>query len=180
MLAFTNNTVSSPVVQVVNLDGSGLRRLTAESTSSGSPSWSPDGARLAYAAHVPAGEDSDIWIMNASGTGKKALTDLPGNEGFPAWSPDGQQTAFLAGAPTQVTQIYILDVRNGTVKEVTGDQAYKSDLSWSPDGRRILYSAGRGNDVFLIDAEGGEPQKVVSGPADDVSPAWNPAAASSK
>jgi Tol biopolymer transport system component len=179
-LAYANNTMTS-VVEVVNVDGSGRQRLTDESASSGFPSWSPDGTQIAYASHVPAVEDSDIWIMDASGTGKKALTNLPGNESSPVWSPDGRHIAFTGGPRSGLTQIYLLNVEDGTVRAVTKDPVGKSNLSWSPDGRQILYSASRENsNLYVVTVEGQSQQKVVTGPADDEFPSWNPVAASSK
>jgi Tol biopolymer transport system component len=61
-----------------------------------SPSWSPDGRSIAFAAIVepadarqgkPAGQQ-DIWIMNADGTGRRRLTDGAGSNLTPCWAAD--------------------------------------------------------------------------------------------
>ena len=64
-----------------------------------SPSWSPDGRRLAFATVVepaktgekgkPRGQQ-DVWIVNADGSGRHRLTDGNGSNLSPWWSPDGR------------------------------------------------------------------------------------------
>ena len=70
-----------------------LRRLTqpgpnptrrANTDTGRSPTWSPDGTRIAYS-------NDGIWVMNADGTDPRQLTDT----GFsPTWSPDGTRIAY--------------------------------------------------------------------------------------
>jgi Tol biopolymer transport system component len=47
-------------------------------------------------------------------------------------------------------------------------------FSWSPDGRRIAFDSTReGNqDVWVVDLEGGEPERLTRHEADDAQPAW--------
>ena len=54
--------------------------------------------------------------------------------------------------------------------------------AWSPDGRQIAFtralpepgSDGSMGDIYVIDAEGGEPRAVTSDPGLDCCPAWQP------
>src|SRR6266487_5630689 len=75
---------------VINVDGSGLQRLT---TASGEyPTWSPDGTRIAFATARDG--NYEIYVMNADGTGQTRLTNNPAYDMSPSWSPDGTHIAF--------------------------------------------------------------------------------------
>ncbi|MGN6506672.1 MAG: TolB family protein [Tepidisphaeraceae bacterium] len=64
-----------------------------------SPSWSPDGSKLAFAtivspnavdAHGKSTGQQDIWTINADGTGRHRLTDGRGINTSPFWAKDGR------------------------------------------------------------------------------------------
>lgn len=71
-------------IYTVNLDGSGLQRLTANGGGNGWPNWSPDGTKIAWV------HKGQVWIMNANGSGKKEFATGTS----PSWSPDGKTIAF--------------------------------------------------------------------------------------
>lgn len=97
---------------VVNVDGSGLRRLTRFSVGAGGAGdadWSPDGTRLVFETNgaFETGGFSDIYVINADGSGLKNLTRnrtffnqqtfRVQNSNDPVWSPDGTKILFLDG-----------------------------------------------------------------------------------
>jgi TolB protein len=85
-------------VDVVNRDGTGLRRLTDWPGEDGWPAWSPDGRRIAFcSSHGSEGAGHFLlYVMDSDGARKRLLT--PRMTGaFPVWSPDGQAILFTGG-----------------------------------------------------------------------------------
>lgn len=80
-------------IRTIDPDGSDATVLTTGGSDS-SPSWSPDGARIAY-VHGDAAGGRDLWVMQADGSAPMQVT-IDGNvaEGSPTWSPDGSQLAY--------------------------------------------------------------------------------------
>jgi dipeptidyl aminopeptidase/acylaminoacyl peptidase len=79
-----------------------LDRLTSSKWDEASPSWSPDGARLAFASNHVDDPDrepsSQIYVADAKpGTAEKAITPMTvrAARGKPEWSPDGKWLTFL-------------------------------------------------------------------------------------
>ena len=74
-------------------DGSDPVRLTRLEGADSNPSWSPDGARIAFDS-VRQGR-GDIFVMNPDGQGLRNLTRHPSDDIGPQWSPDGSTIAYL-------------------------------------------------------------------------------------
>jgi eukaryotic-like serine/threonine-protein kinase len=80
-IAFMSSRDGNWNVYRVNLDGSGLVRLTDNSANDGLPAWSPDGSSIAFLSDRDGGWA--VWVMNADGTNQRRLFSVPG-------SPDGK------------------------------------------------------------------------------------------
>jgi TolB protein len=178
---------------LVALDGTGARQLTRSAANDVGPSWSPDGASLAYAACA---KRCRIAVARADGSAHRLLT-RNGDSARPKWSPAGGWIAFLR-APRSIDEGYakLFLVRpDGTglrqEQPARGWEAYYGEtqgFDWSPDGRRLVYAAdaeygaiaSEGDKLLLVaNGAGRDPQPLIrSGPgryasADDF-PAWSP------
>ena len=153
-------------------------------TSAESPTWSPDGNQLAYAA-APSG-DFQIWRADANGALASRITSFPGGNVQPTYNPKtGAQIGFISGR-TGLPQLYIMNTDGSSVQRLT-DGGYASSPSWSPSGQFITFAWQRkyglgapgGRDIYVIqvapNADGS--YKIVQlthdgGPCD--SPSWSP------
>ena len=143
------------------LDGSGERILTNLDGEVSSPSWSPDGSRIAFVSRRM------VHTMSQDGSDMRPIADLS-DQTFPAsdqaiptidthgvydgltlaWSPDGRRIAFVGGSfdedlwyigdvdPLRVA-MYTTEVGSSAsrkIAEVAGMPA------WSPDGARMAFA----------------------------------------
>jgi Tol biopolymer transport system component len=76
------------------------------------PSWSPDGARLAFERR------GGVYVASADGRGPQRLTRRVA--GQPVWSPDGSRIAFVSNFTNpEVARIYTIGVDGRGLRMVT-------------------------------------------------------------
>jgi Tol biopolymer transport system component len=124
---------------VVNIDGTGLKRLTPWSLDAGNPDWSPDGREILFNPYWDPhpGKFSNIFSMRPDGSHRTQLTHArPGVQSFaPAWSPDGAKIVFVRFTPIgkQNGRLDLFTMsRDGTrVRRVTNmPRAFPTNPDW--------------------------------------------------
>jgi TolB protein len=95
--------------------------------------------------------------MTVDGSQSKRLTP-PGWDGRMSdfdWSPDGKHIVFSSGYPISSSEVYIIDIENESMTNLTNNQVYDSGPKWSPDGRHIAFISDRQGDmqVYVIDVQ---------------------------
>jgi TolB protein len=153
-----------------------LERLTVGRFSDNlSPTFSPDGRRIAFVSTRAGGQQ--IYVMSADGTGQELFAPfdygVTGNSNAPEWSPDGMQVAFhrdVMGSP----QIFLMDVRSRVVRQLTS-YGRNEDPTWAPDGRHLAFISSRTGrrQVWVIDVESGRVRQLTT-IGDARLPAWSP------
>jgi len=78
-VAFMSSRDGNWEVYAVNMDGTGLKRLTNNNANDGLPTWSPDGKSIAFVSNRSGAWA--IWAMNANGDNQRKLFDLGGGYG---------------------------------------------------------------------------------------------------
>src|SRR6266581_225302 len=167
-IAFSSNGA----IYLMNVPGGVPAQLTM-GMSDFSPSWSPDGRKIAFACLQA------ICVVNTDGTGLVTLPNgLLASDFDPAWSPDGSKIAFsvsiIGGG---AAQIFVMNPDGTGVARVTSDMADDFDPAWSPDGAKIAFTSDQsGNDqIFVMNAAGGGmPVRLTATSARETTPAWSP------
>jgi Tol biopolymer transport system component/DNA-binding winged helix-turn-helix (wHTH) protein len=183
----------SGVVWVVSPDGSGLVQLTDGSFRSYDPVYSPDGKSVFFGAAVRAGEDVQVFglsrvrvsprtsapiakpeqLMNSSGTHIKSL----------AFSADGKKLIYAALALRSSLQVLRLSKSMepaGEPAPLTSTFGCRTTLpSFSPDGSHIAFASclgktGEGPQIWLIAADGKDPQQLTFQPELATYSTWYP------
>jgi Tol biopolymer transport system component len=158
-----------PDIYVIDLDGSGRTRLT-QGLGAGSPRWSPDGSKIAYA------NEAGIGVMNADGGGHVQLTNSA-EDGAVAWSPDGTKLVFESGRDNPYGEIYTMNADGSGVRRLTTNGVPDASPAWSPDGALIAFvRLGEVNyNIFTMNPDGEQVTSLTEGGADHYfTPAWSP------
>jgi hypothetical protein len=119
-------------VFVMRPDGSDVRQLTVGAPVAASPSFTPDGARIAFIRH--AGDDIGLFVVGIDGTGARRVD--AGYDWAPAWSPDGSKIVFNSNRdhPSTATQaLYTIDRDGGALTKIF-DSLSAGGADWAPAG----------------------------------------------
>jgi dipeptidyl aminopeptidase/acylaminoacyl peptidase len=124
-------------------EGMPTGRFPEEGSSAwdGSPSFSPDGSRIAFMGRVH--NRWEIFVMNAEGSGRARLTqaapdlDQPPNNVAPTWSPDGKNIAFLSNRDG-VWRIYVMNADGTGQRPMFGDQLDRLGIRYEWASERVI------------------------------------------
>ena len=106
-----------------------------------SPSWSPDGTRLAYVSVVKG--FAELFVRNIFTKNVQRVAAFQGLNNAPAWSPDGRRLALTLSKDGNA-EIYVMDLATQKIQRITNTYAIDTEATWMPDGASLLFTSDRG------------------------------------
>jgi Tol biopolymer transport system component len=168
-IVFASNRTSDNDLFIMNVDGTGLRRVTSDIAYL--PSYSQEADMLAYTTQRPLPGNSrrvNVNIVRPDGSGGSNLGGFENDDWDPAFSPDGRRVAFVTSRDGN-REIYVLDLDSRQVTRLTNDQAGDYSPAWSPDGKQIVFASERDMpegcncpEIYVMNAAGGSDLKRLT------------------
>lgn len=111
-----------------------------------SPSWSPDGSKVAYVS-FESGRPA-IYTQNIITSERQKIASFRGLNGAPAWSPDGTRMALTLSRDGN-PEIYVMDIATRELTRVTNHYAIDTEPRWLPDGSGLIFTSDRGGSAQI-------------------------------
>jgi len=118
----------------------------------------------------------EIYYSDYDGENQKRLTINRSLNITPAWSPDSRSIAYISFRRGRGGNIFISNIFQGTLEDLTKDNGENWLPAWSPDGTRIAFSSTRdGNpEIYVANRDGSNLHRLTNHAAIDTSPTWSP------
>jgi TolB protein len=125
-----------------------------------SPSWSPDGKKLAYVSFERG--DSAIYIQEIATGSRQVVSNRKGINGAPSFSPDGSKLALTLsylGNP----DIFVMDLASRETKRITNHFSIDTEAQWMPDGQTLVFTSDRSGkpQLYQVSAGGGDATRLT-------------------
>jgi tricorn protease len=141
-----------------------------------SPTWSPDGAQLAWLSDATG--EYQLMLGDPVGVTKPRAIPLPSTAFFsaPSWSPDGTQILLQDNH----LNLWTVEVASGQAAKIDTDSypdpLRSFDATWSPDSKWVAYSKNLPSHmraIFIYSQAEKKAHQLTDGLADSISPAFD-------
>jgi TolB protein len=174
-IVFSRTEGSDSDIMVMNLDGSGLRRLTPPNRAIDvSPVPSPDSSQIVFCSNRGGGPQ--IYVMGADGSNARRVSFGQSSQcTSPTWSPTGDKIAFVCISDGG-QNIFVSDPSGSNTVQLTS-VGKNEEPEFSADGRYITFATtqfGGAFSIAIMRVDGLGMKQITSSRGGDYEPAWGP------
>jgi len=154
----TNNTRYT--LQRSDYDGARAVTLLQSREPILSPSFAPDGRRIAYVSFEQ--RRPRIFVQHIDTGRREQITNFEGLNGAPAWSPDGNRLAFVLSKDGN-PEIYVMDMGSRQMRRVTNHYAIDTEPFWGKDGQTLYFTSDRAGkpQIYKTNINSGAVERVT-------------------
>lgn len=147
-------------LEVADSDGFNAQPILKSTQPIMSPSWSPDGKKLAYVSFE--NDRSQVFVQSLDGSNRKNVAKFKGINGAPAWSPDGKKLALTLSKDGSA-DIYIMDLKTGRLKRLTRKSSIETEAAWAANGKSLFFNSDRRGQpqIFQVFLDTGDIKRVT-------------------
>jgi TolB protein len=160
-------------LQIADADGANAQTAITSNEPIISPTWAPDGTRLAYVSFES--KKPVVYVHNLATGQRQAVANFRGSNSAPAWSPDGRRLAVVLSRDGG-SQLFVMGADGSDPRRLTTSSAIDTEPHFSPDGQWIYFTSDRGGapQIYRIAAGGGPVQRITFDGGYSVSPRVSP------
>ncbi|TXR41501.1 Tol-Pal system protein TolB [Ectopseudomonas mendocina] len=125
-----------------------------------SPSFAPDGRRIAYVSFEQ--RRPRIFVQHIDTGRREQITNFEGLNGAPAWSPDGNRLAFVLSKDGN-PEIYVMDMGSRQMRRITNHYAIDTEPFWGKDGQTLYFTSDRAGrpQIYKTNINSGAVERVT-------------------
>lgn len=147
-------------LQVADTDGYNPQTVLTSTQPIMSPSWSPDGTRVAYVSFE--NRRSEIFVQHLLTQQREKVSSREGINGAPIWSPDGRKLAMTLSKGGN-TDIFVMDLATKKLNQVTKHWGIDTEPAWLPDSKEIIFTSSRSGkpQLYRKSINGGKSKRLT-------------------
>jgi TolB protein len=172
-IAYVVKSTGKYELQIADADGGNAQSALASREPIISPTWSPDGGKLAYVSFEA--KKPVVYVHDLVSGRRHVAANFKGSNSAPAWSPDGRRLALVL-TKDGGSQLYLVNADGSGAARLANSAGIDTEPQFSPDGQSIYFTSDRGGSpqIYRIAATGGDAQRVTFEGSYNVTPRPSP------
>lgn len=160
-------------IYLLKMDGSISRRVTNSRGIDVSPTFSPDGSKMAFVSSRSG--QPQIFIQDIQSGQAKRLSFSGRYNTQPSWSPSGDKIAYSTMVSNGEIDVFVVNADGSNVRQLTRNSGENEHPSWSPDGGMIVFSSNRQGKkkLFIMNATGDNQRRLLQSEGEEMQPGWS-------